>query len=220
MRALNVLAIPLALGLAMASGARADEPQAQAAAAPTPVFSVGEHASTYDADKKVGGGKIAHVTGKNSDIAVKVEVDGSKRRVLVTVPVDKFVSGSSRRDKDVANFLGGSQKLPVIISSAWLEAIDFSRLAHGPEGACAGQVELQGVKKDLALTVKGDGKAIWVQAVTAFSQLGLEPPKVGPFGWFGAVLDPLTLTAQIQIAKSEVPEGAIGTPEKAKKKKK
>lgn len=128
------------------------------------------------------------VLGRNCGVSVQVERDaaGERFRVLVTVPVDGFDSGVGRRDRHVAEILGGAEKSPVAFTSVWLDADAFRALLAGESAPLGGELRIRGVSQPVTVKVSANraaaGRMLRARLVTTFAALGVTVPTVGPFG--------------------------------------
>ena len=69
------------------------------------VFSSGDHCLAYRTPKKMFYFTDVIVIGKSCQVNALTEMEGTKKRFIVTVPVESFDSDSSRRDEVVMEIL-------------------------------------------------------------------------------------------------------------------
>lgn len=121
-------------------------------------------------------------------------------KIRVEVPVDRFDSGNGKRDREVANILGGEQKAPMVFEA---EVPSDFRNYLTTEQTIKGTFKVLGEEHQLALTmtVRRDGASekLLFQAKTAFSALKLKVPNVGPFGMVASPRDEVLLFGQIKM---------------------
>jgi len=172
-----------------------------AAIAALPIFPIiaAAWAASAGADLPAGRSCVGYKTTKQMFLVATVDVkavncsltinrDGAGN-VIVTIPVDKFDSGSKKRDAHVAELLGGHAKAPLLFE--FLEPTAFELAASSFEAD--GALTINGRPSPIhVMFVREQDGSLAFQMETKLSALGVTVPKVA-LGLVATPSDEITL---------------------------
>ncbi len=135
---------------------------------------------------KSGFGLIAHtVTAVNRDVTGEVTLQKGRVQGTLYIPVVRFRSSNSQRDKDVAEILE-YQKYPYILAQV-LASLD----TLAPPETIEATITLRVKEEDHSFQVpvwieqRQDTVVAGVEFSTRYTEVGLEPPYVKGIGFLG-----------------------------------
>lgn len=143
-----LLIFPAAGGLA--------ETVEEEAAPSTDYFSDNEHCLAYRASKIMFFVIPMEVIGKNCNISshVKIIENGTQLRVVASVPLEKFDSGSSHRDRHISEYLKADQFPDIKFSTNWVDITSFREFISAGPQEIQGSLFIAGVEKNVSFPLQ------------------------------------------------------------------
>ncbi|MBX9769209.1 MAG: YceI family protein [Bdellovibrionales bacterium] len=155
-------------------------------AAAVPLGPAKDHCVQYHARKTMFLFKSEDVWGSNCNVTADFQKEGSLAQLKLTIPVEKFDSGNSRRDEDVKNMLKYAEHPMMTFTMDRMEIEDLKKIiASNEESLIPGTLKIGGVAHPVKFKVRsqrdGAGGKFWIlgKMETTFSHFQMEPPKVG-----------------------------------------
>lgn len=126
-------------------------------------------------------------------IQCNVPIKKSNSTIQVSIPVDKFNSGNSKRDSEVALILGDTEMIPLRFEAS----IPKEANPDSIPATLAGKLFIKNKPNDIILNLTKEQGVIRFSIQTKFSTLGLKVESVGPGGLIAKPMDDLYLYGQI-----------------------
>lgn len=143
------------------------------------------------------------VVGKNCSVTTRAT---AMDNLKIIIPVDKFDSGDTDRDEQVARILGGAGKRPLVFETSRPGLAQLSGSRFVSKGALT--VNNQRLKLDI--TFVKEGRDIYsFQAASSMGQLGITIPKVG-WGLIATPSDELVLFGRVLASQFMPTMGGLG----------
>ena len=153
------------------------------------------------------------VIGKSCQVNAWTEMKGTKKRFIVTVPVESFDSDSSRRDGVVMEILKAEDHPDLRFETDWFSDSEIRNLLESGKGSLKGILSLAGrsypVSFEMDFFSEGGHYRIEGHLDTNYTAFDMEPPVGGPGGFIAIVKDKLELLAHLQSAQITGFEEAI-----------
>jgi hypothetical protein len=177
------------------------------ATAPEGVFAPDEHCVAYRTMKEMFWALDVEVVGKSCAVTAALVESADGSRITAAVPVNSLDSDNGRRDRQVAEILGGEAHPELSFRSA---PIDIAALRAGlPSGSfeIAGTLALDGreyaVEFPLALSERDGRLFVSGELETTFAALGVEIPTVGPGGAIAAPGEDVEILVHLELERVE-----------------
>lgn len=169
------------------------------------ILTSGTHCVAYKTRKTVALVSSEDVVGRNCNPIVSLRQEGSQLAVDVLVPVRWFNSGKGDRDQEVAKILKAQTYPTLFFRSQALPKAQWQKMAKAGQGTVSGTLSVAGRNIPVQATARarkvgGQNWEVSGLVRTAFSRLGIEPPKVAG-GVVAYAQDELELHFQLQSAK-------------------
>ena len=174
-----------------------------------PVFESQEHCVAYRTQKEMFFFFDADVIGKNCEVSAAVELseDGSKARIAVNAPVNKFDSGTSGRDENTVEILKGDQHPTLAFRTGWVPVAMLQKGLKENQLTLKGELELAGKVFPMVFPLrfsKGDAwTTIESQVQTTFAALEVEIPSVGPGGMIADSVEKVEILVHLRSDRVE-----------------
>mgnify|MGYP001564014559 FL=1 len=148
----------------------------------------------------------SEIVGKNSNVSVRVlQTSNDNFSINVNIPIDKFDSGNSKRDKNVAEILQQEKNPNLIFQSDTMDRDDWQNFWKQEEFPLTGTLRIGDNSYPLTIhintTMVDTMKVISGIYIGKFTQFGLEVPKVGPMGIIANATDYLELHFHFVVSK-------------------
>ena len=177
------------------------------------IFSSGDHCLAYRTPKKMFFFTDVIVIGKSCQVNASTEMEGTKKRFIVTVPVESFDSDSNRRDEVVMEILKAEDHPDLRFETDWISDSVIRNLLETGKGSLKGILSLAGrsypVSFQMDFFSEGGNYRIEGHLDTNYTAFDMEPPVGGPGGFIAIVKDKLELLAHLQSAQITGFEEAI-----------
>jgi polyisoprenoid-binding protein YceI len=170
--------------------------------------SVGEGCAAYEATKRVAFVRTVEVVGRSCELSAHLTWNGrGDVEVEATLPVESIDSGEGRRDRYMTEVMDAQRHPFLVFRAGPIPGAEAQRLLAGDTLALEGTLEVAGRAHPLRFLLslgEGDEGAL-VQGVahTRFTDLGLEPPRVGLRGVIADAEDELTLRVTFAVTLRE-----------------
>ena len=166
------------------------------------IFSSGDHCLAYRTPKKMFFFTDVIVIGKSCQVNAWSETKGTKKRFIVTVPVESFDSDNSIRDGVVIEILKAEDYPNLRFETNWFSDSDIRYLLENGGKKLNGILNLAGRSYPVSFQMDffnlGGHYRIEAHLDTSYSEFEMEPPVGGPGGLMAIVKDKLELLAHLQ----------------------
>ena len=139
------------------------------------------------------------VFGLNCAVSFSVEKTGENRNLKISIPIDKFDSEQSSRDKEVFHILKGEQQPHIEILISGITVDQWKQALAGELKTIPAQLKIGGESFPFDLQLDWNQKdKISAVIYTTFSRFHIEPPTVAG-GVIAKVRDDLKLHASFLV---------------------
>ena len=175
-----------------------------AGVAQTGPISVGDGCAIYEATKRVAFVRTVEEVGRSCELTAHLAWDEQDHvEVEATLPIESIDSGEARRDRYMTEVMDAERHPRLVFRSGPIPRAGAQRLLAGDTVALDGTLEVAGrphpLRFLLSLEEGPDGPLVRGLARTRFTELGLEPPRVGLRGVIADAADELTLRATFAV---------------------
>ena len=172
--------------------------------AQTGPISVGEGCAVYEATKRVAFVRTVEVVGRSCELTARLTWSEQDHvEVEATLPIESIDSGEGRRDRYMTEVMSAERHPLLVFRTGPIPGTEAQRLLEGDTVALEGTLEVAGRPHPfrflLSLEAGADGDRLKGIAQTRFTELGLEPPRVGLRGVIADADDDLTLRATFAV---------------------
>ena len=166
------------------------------------IFSSGDHCLAYRTPKKMFFFTDVVVIGKSCQVNASTEMEGTKKRFIVTVPVESFDSYNSTRDGVVMEILKADDHSDLRFETDWFSDSEIRNLLESGKGSLKGILSLAGRSYPVSFEMDffSEGRHYRIEDLldTNYTAFDMEPPVGGPGGFIAIVKDKLVLLAHLQ----------------------
>lgn len=166
------------------------------------IFSSGDHCLAYRTPKKMFFFTDVIVIGKSCQINAWTATKGTKKRFIVTVPVESLDSDNSRRDGVVMEILKAEDHPYLRFETDWFADSVIRNLLQTGNGNVKGILSFADRSYPVSFQMnffnEGGHYGIEGHLVTNYTAFEMEPPVGGPGGFMAIVKDKLELLAHLQ----------------------
>jgi polyisoprenoid-binding protein YceI len=175
-----------------------------AGVAQTGPIAVGEGCAAYEATKRVAFVRTVEVVGRSCDLTARLAWDGQDHvEVEATLPIESIDSGESRRDRYMTEVMDAERHPFLVFRAGPIPGAEAQRLLAGDTVSLEGALEVAGrvhpIRFLLSMGEGPEGPLLEGVAETRFTELGLEPPRVGLRGVIADAEDELILRATFGV---------------------
>ncbi|MEO0254449.1 MAG: YceI family protein [candidate division WOR-3 bacterium] len=159
-------------------------------------FFIEEGFVKYRVDAKAFFGMMTHtIEGRNDSIKGEFIKDGDKIEGKIIIKSSYFVSGNSRRDKDVSFILESQKFKEIIFEPLGLDTVKVKEAIMKNKGNffIKGKLTVKGVSKVYDLNVlyekeRENSYLLKTEIKSKFTDFGIRPPEIKGLGAFGRVI--------------------------------
>lgn len=155
------------------------------------------HCVAWKTNKTLALVKRATAVGTSCQVTLKAIKKGNKLGAEMQVPIASFDSKEKQRDQEVLKILEAAKQPNIIFKTALLTEADWKKMLGKGSGPVQGvlYVGKRSYPMRFLASVNQVGKDVVVsgKVVTKFTDLGIQPPVVGPGGSIAKVDDYLEL---------------------------
>lgn len=175
-----------------------------AAVAQIGTISVGEGCAVYEATKRVAFVRTVEVVGRSCELTAQLTWNEQGHvEVEATLPIASIDSGEGRRDRYMTEGMDAERHPLLVFRAGPIPGAEAQRLLAGDTVALEGTLEVAGrahpLRIRLSVEERPDGDRLQGVAQTRFTELGLEPPRVGLRGVIADADDELTLRVTFAV---------------------
>lgn len=172
---------------------------------PTEIFTSLDHCVAYHTEKSMIFTPRVLVTGKNCDIQTTLASKGQQFVVQIDIPLAGFHSGNGSRDSHVAGMLNHDKKNSLRFTSQELSAGLLQAAGDSGKLPIKGTLLVNGREYPVASVAEFGqnlaGYFVRGKIIASFSDFGLEPPVVGPFGLVANTSEAVELHYSLQSSR-------------------
>ncbi|MCB1145711.1 MAG: hypothetical protein KDK38_02820, partial [Leptospiraceae bacterium] len=132
---------------------------------------------SYETEKEMFYTTDVKVIGRTCDVSILETQKNENLSIQVSFKTENLDSGSGSRDEDVAEMLGHT-----VFFTTTFNVEEFEKLYKQNDFQIKGNLGLKSGSFPLTMTVKKSKNIFSGYIKTSFTELGLQPPKVGPGG--------------------------------------
>ena len=163
-------------------------------------ISVGAGCAVYQATKRVAFVRTVEVVGRSCELTARLTWNEQDQvEVEATLPIESIESGEGRRDRYMTEVMNAERHPLLVFRTGPISRTEAQRLLAGDTLALEGTLEVAGRTHPLSFLLSlgegPEGPLLEGVAQSRFTELGLEPPRVGFRGVIADADDELTLRA-------------------------